>query len=566
MRVVSLFSLALLVLLSQPANAHTIDTTSHVTAATVFADRAIVTRTATLHIPAGAHMISVTDMPAGLNDSTLRVQGKSAAAVKIGSVEVKHVYLKDIAGAAEREKAAAIEAKSDEKSFLEGEIRSLEARRDFANRLAAHATDDAEINGAKSDFTIEKWGQALNLVQTDIAGTEKNLITKQIALRKLDNDIARLQAELNQVRSTGAKEQREAHINYESTEDADLELALTYQTAGASWQPVYDARLDTGSGDLQLEQYGQVAQQTGEDWSDIDLTLSTAQPARGSEMPRIQEWFVRVYQQMENYARREMANVGFAAKLKVMDLEKEQTAMPAAASAQDALSTNIPQLQEAVQENASVQTTEYAAEFHVPGHVALKSINDYSKMFIGKLSMKAELAAQTSPRLAPQAYLFAKITNGETYPLIPGAVAKYRDGAFIGNAGLALLRSGETANLSFGVDDRVKVSYKQIKDEHSNPALVVMGDATVERHYQTKVQNLHKNPITITVFEHYPVAGDGDIDVKLLDDVTTQGFAKDTENRQGVITWSAQYQPKDEKTFVLGFRVKYPKNRQVMGL
>ncbi len=120
--------------------------------------------------------------------------------------------------------------------------------------------------------------------------------------------------------------------------------------------------------------------------------------------------------------------------------------------------------------------------------------------------------------------------------------------------------------MSFGVDDRIKVTYKHVKEEQANPTLIVMGDMKVEREYQTKIENLHKDPIAVTVFEQYPVAADPDVKVDLLDDVTTPGYEKDPENRQGVITWSSVYQPKEEKKFVIGFRVKYPKDRQINGL
>jgi uncharacterized protein (TIGR02231 family) len=180
--------------------------------------------------------------------------------------------------------------------------------------------------------------------------------------------------------------------------------------------------------------------------------------------------------------------------------------------------------------------------------------------------MKAALAVQTSPRLGTNAYLFAKATNSETYPLIPGSVAKYRDGAFIGNASLPLVRPDESANFSFGPDDRVKVEYKRTKEKQDNPTLIVVGDISVERQYQSKIQNLHKEPVIITVFDQYPVANDPDVKVTFLEDTTTPGFAEDNEKRQGVVTWSSTYQPKEEKTFTIGFRVKYPKGKTIQGL
>jgi hypothetical protein len=52
----------------------------------------------------------------------------------------------------------------------------------------------------------------------------------------------------------------------------------------------------------------------------------------------------------------------------------------------------------------------------------------------------------------------------------------------------------------------------------------------------------------------------------MLEDVITPGFVQDLEKRQGVVAWTASYKPKEEKTFALGFRVKYPKGRTVQGL
>jgi uncharacterized protein (TIGR02231 family) len=223
-------------------------------------------------------------------------------------------------------------------------------------------------------------------------------------------------------------------------------------------------------------------------------------------------------------------------------------------------------LAEAEQVTASAATTEYSAEFKVPGQVDLKSTRDKTKLYLGDVKMKADLTVQTTPRLGPQAYLFAKATNGETYPLVPGEVAKYRDGSFIGNANMPLVRPAEEAKFSFGVDDRVKVDYKRIKDKQDNPMLIMVGDVKIERQYQTKVQNLHKTPISITVIDQYPVASDPDVKVTLMEDQTTSGFVETQEKRQGVISWVGTYNPKEEKTFTLGFRVSYPKGRMVQGL
>ncbi len=558
--------LILAVVLAFPgmALADTLETPSHVTAATIFNDRAIVTREAKLHVPAGTHMVSVIDIPAGLNEATLRVQGKAGAAVKIGAVEVKHVFLTDQANALEHEKTTALQAKTDEKSFLEAEVKALQARETFINNLAAAGTNkpDAPTTAAKPDSPAQ-WAQAWGLIQSGMAETQKDLVTKQIAIRKTDNDIAQLQQDLQQIKSPQGKERREAHIAVESAADTELDLNLTYQTGGATWRSVYDARLDTNNSSVDMEQYGQVAQNTGEDWTDVALTFSTAQPALGADMPKLGEWLVNLFDPNQ-LARFSMAK---AQSLAASVATANGAVMQEESASMDAVPAAAPRpMQEAEAVTAEVQTTDYAAEFHVPGHVSLKSTRDMSKFPIGSVHMKADLKAETTPRLAPQAFLTAKVTNGESYPLIPGTIAKYRDGDFIGNGSLDLLRPGETADLGFGVDDRIKVSYQRTKDQHDNPTLVVMGDAKVEREYQTKVQNLHKNPIAVVVYEQYPAANNADVKSELLTDSTTPNYAKDPDNRPNIILWSETLKSQEEKTYTLGFRVNYPKGKQLIGL
>ncbi|NDE90471.1 MAG: mucoidy inhibitor MuiA family protein [Alphaproteobacteria bacterium] len=549
---------AIFSLMGYPAYAGIIDASSHVAAVTVLADRAIVTREVKARLPAGAQIVVIKNTPSGIDEASLRVEGKGASSLKIGAVEVKHIYLSEAANEAERAKTEALEAKQDERATVEGEIKALQTRSDFITRLVGAGAEKTEnAAGAKIDFQPEKWVQAWGLLQTGMNETQKELAAKHIALRKIDVAIQQLNQELAQVRSTRAMERRDVHIHLEAQSETDVVLNVTYQTGGVSWQPVYDARLDTVGGSLALEQYGQVRQQTGEDWSDITLVLSTARPSLSSEMPSLSEWRLEISSPMPvgNMMFGEPDGLKQLKKEKGMQREMKMTAAPKAP----------PIEQAALQVAADTVSTEYASEFKVPGRVDLKSTTDATKLYINSVKMKTALSARITPRLDPHAYLFVEATNNADFPIIPGAVAKYRDGTFIGNASLPLLRPSEKADLSFGVDDRVKVTYKRVKDDISNPALLV-GDITVERQYQTKIHNLHKGDLPITLYEQYPVSGDADIKIDLVDDLTSKDFLRDPDNRPGIILWKSVLKVGEEKTFNLGFKAKYPKGAPVFGL
>lgn len=552
---------------SNLALAEDIHATTAVSAATIFADRALVSRTGQLKLPAGAHTIIVENMPAGFDESSLRVEGSGRTAVKIGAVEVKRIYLAELAQAAERERAKALQAKQDEKTMVEAEIEALKIRQSFIEKVAANGANNQQPNdgGAKLDFTPEKWTQAWTTLQSGMAETAKGLATKQIELRKIGEDIAKLQRDYAQVQ-TAQRERRDVQIRVESQEATDFDLTMQYQTRGVAWNAVYDARLDTGKGEILLEQYGMVAQNTGEDWQNVALTLSTARPELGTEMPRLNPWYIATIKEV--YAQNAAMGGAFssyrAAKNKV---DSAPAALSAPMESNGAVMDAVEELKEVRREAempvAQAITTDYSAMFQVPGKVGLKSINTPAKFFIGKQPLKASLHVEVSPRTGTQAYLFAKVKNTEKFPIIPGSVAKYRDGAFMGNAGMSLLRPGETLGLSFGIDDRVKVDYQKTSQTQDNPTLYFVGDITVERAYQTKIKNLHDKPIDITVFDQYPIASDADIKTELQEDKTTKGYTVDADKRQGVIQWVFTYQPQEEKALDLGFRVKYPKNARV---
>jgi hypothetical protein len=67
-------------------------------------------------------------------------------------------------------------------------------------------------------------------------------------------------------------------------------LALSYEVTGARWFPTYDIQLTPSRNQVAIAFVGLVAQDTGEDWTGTQLTLSTAIPAESSKFPRLTAW------------------------------------------------------------------------------------------------------------------------------------------------------------------------------------------------------------------------------------------------------------------------------------
>ena len=70
------------------------------------------------------------------------------------------------------------------------------------------------------------------------------------------------------------------------------EIRIRYYQADAYWSPVYEARLDSDTGALQLLKQASVRQQTDEDWTNVALTLSTSEPTGDLAAPRLRSQFL----------------------------------------------------------------------------------------------------------------------------------------------------------------------------------------------------------------------------------------------------------------------------------
>ena len=83
--------------------------------------------------------------------------------------------------------------------------------------------------------------------------------------------------------------ERDAVIVVDKTNDAAGKVRLNYLVDAASWRPQYKLRAGKEAKDpVQLEYLAAVVQQTGEDWSNVNLVLSTAQPMLNAAPPDLQ--------------------------------------------------------------------------------------------------------------------------------------------------------------------------------------------------------------------------------------------------------------------------------------
>src|SRR6202041_3471156 len=82
----------------------------------------------------------------------------------------------------------------------------------------------------------------------------------------------------------------EVAVDVEARAATEAEIDLTYHVSGASWRPLYDLMLDGER--LNVSYLAEITQQTGEDWPEVALVLSTTRPGQSQTLPELSPWYV----------------------------------------------------------------------------------------------------------------------------------------------------------------------------------------------------------------------------------------------------------------------------------
>lgn len=525
------------------ANAADIAAPSVIAAATVFPTRADISRNAEISLPQGKHTIVFDGLPAALDTTSLRVSGKGA--FSIGSVEIKELFSKDFVVEQERELRGKITDLSDKRRFVESELKAAETGKTFLeNRAKSNASPQISINDKTEALSPDAWGKAWQSLQKGMKSLGKEAIEKQIEIRRIDAEISALNKELRLL-SGGAKSAKQLRVNVEASAPVAAKLTVQYQISGASWKPTYEARLNTRDKTVEITQYGTISQRTGENWSNIDLTLSTVQPLLGTVPPELETRWL---------------NLDEPVKKRGKMLERGAAVYRNDSSFADTMDEPSGTAEIAA---AEFSGSDFAGTFAVKGKANVPSDGSEHRFLVGGWSAKADIYAQTVPAVQPAAYVMASTQLNAPAPLLPGTMSLFRDGAFIGDSEMNFLRPNAKLHLSFGQDDKILVKHTIADFEEDNGGRISRNNKITIR-TAAAVQNLHKEPLKIAVYDFLPVARNSDIAVKITKDKTTAGYETDPDGKVGVIKWESVYQPQEQKTVDYGYTITYPKDRELL--
>ena len=531
-------------------------------AATVYNDRAMLTLETQAQVPAGKHVIIIENLPTNIFTDSLRVEGESRAEAVLGALSHKIVNSIELSSEREAALTAQKETLEDQKKVIGAELEAVKAKKNFLTSLEAKAIEKTNDEIAEFELNSANWLEAANTLQAGMDEILKTELAKQKQIKDINEQLAKIQRDLNQVR-TGSKQSLAVSIPVEMSRADTVKLSLQYQIGGAYWTPVYDARLNTENGELEIMQYGSVSQRTGEDWSNIALTLSTARPSRGATAPSLNTQWVNIWTAGK---RPNVMSIPGASEASAMYREAVREVNDSAIAEAYSGDVAIPVPQAAKIQQATINTGGFTAEFGIPGLVTVPSDGTQTKVLIAPFETESKLEVHIKPQRDTKAYLVANTTVKGEAPLLPGQVSLFRDGSYVGQTHVPLLKPGKDYDLSFGIDDQIEVSYKTLKDERGEAGMFVGKTEQMVRHTITSIQNLRNRDVNIVVGQTIPVAQNEKITLEVDAAQTTTGYTEDKENIKGLLEWAFTLKSQDKKDVKLGWTLSWPQGSNISGI
>ncbi len=197
----------------------------------------------------------------------------------------------------------------DDKTIAETELNEKNERKKALEKQERTLRDEYKVLLLDEQLllknnSLSSQQQAMKIAELKEASTFFHAKLSEINTRKsqLDSEIEAVVRKINTIEQEINTRKGLPVVNYTEVEvELDVEKAgtvnfdFTYITHKASWKPYYDMRSNGVGAPVLLEAKGLVSQNTGIDWKNVKLILSTNDPYDNTQEPRIDPWYVNYY-------------------------------------------------------------------------------------------------------------------------------------------------------------------------------------------------------------------------------------------------------------------------------
>jgi uncharacterized protein (TIGR02231 family) len=513
---------------------------SHVT---VYTDRATVTRQGLITLDGSETQLVIDRLPTNIQQDSIRVSGRSDSEVKILSVNTTLQRFTQPVNEKLAEVAAEIESLEDQTRQIQAQIATVQMQSEFITGLRLKTEETFSSGLARQRLTLSDTLSFIDTIGSKYTEYALSIESYRQQHREIDKQLGVLRSRQKSWSNPQPTESYSVAIDI-AANPGEFQLELTYTINGASWEPLYDLRVNTVTQRLQLTYLAEIRQRTGEDWSDVALILSTAQPSIGNIPPKLDPWYVDI-----------TAPAGMLVSMAADNFVVNDTLYEASAPAPEPM---MRRRQVAV----SMATTERQGNvvtFKLQGNSNIPHGGNPFKVTISQDEQPCKLSYNLMPKLVEFAYLQAEVKNPqEGVTLLAGTANIFRDENFVGQIELERVAPGQSFSLNLGIDEGIVV-YRELVERQVDKKFLG-NNRRIVCAYRLKMQNLQSSIAQIHLTEQIPHSRNEKIKVKLLKIEPSTQLGK-----LGLLEWQIPLAVQQTKEIYYQFSIEYPEDLPIDG-
>ena len=585
---------------------------SKITAVTLYQNTALVTREVTLPDVAGVAEVVVSPMPPQVVPTSLYAEGGDAG--RVLSVRFRTRAIAEDTREEVRKLDAQLKTLTQKSQGLQADLKAAEENLKLLDKLEGFTAKSLETVTDKGQLDPEKIITLAKFVQDDRAKRAKDALAIKQQIEGLAEQVAFTQRLLGERAGGSVRTERDAIITVDKKAGVGT-VRLSYLVSSAGWRPVYKLRAGAKDKDpVTLEYLAAVEQQTGEDWGNVNLTLSTAQPLLNAAPPDLRALEVSV-----GGPALASAPGGLGGQFGLPGVPGGggppaagaggMAAMPnpsayAKGLQQQAIQTRAGALQNTVQKKDDLAAKQFndaaaleqfrdvvldrdelmkvsaeaaAAGAEMPsvtyrpkGPTSLPSRPDEQVLEVARFDLTPRFYYKAVPVLTPNVYRIADLVNTSELVLLPGEATMYLGGDFVGQAKLPLVAVGKPFTVGFGADPQLQVARTLVDKTRTTQG----GNQVLTFKYRISVSSYKKDPVPVQVWDRVPHAEAAmTIAVNVVSpkpELSADPLYLRDDKPKGLLRWDVTAKPDQngEKALAIDYeyKIEYDKNVTIGGL
>lgn len=568
---------------------------------TLYRDQALVTRV--IDIPAGEPQreLLIGRLPERVSPDSVYAEGNVTTQVR--GVRVTQRTADKADDAARSQLTEQIDALDKEKGSIQNQLQLAQKQSQYIDQLMSFSatTSNADLNrGVLDAGTLTELSDYAMQQVVELGTQIKDLQDELSAVQEQQKQLRRELQLLNQPNDT--RYEVRLLVATENGEAGSVELS--YLVSGCGWSPQYTIRGSIGEPTFDLRYNALVEQMSGEDWHDVQLTLSTASPTMSAAGPTLIPFRVETTSGTGGYGGGSEPSDPFGNGGASEDLFGANPAGDFAVQQQSkALKTRQQQVEHEYagkhsdQENmrrdyalnsvaSGVQNLELLADskqlktladdsadevasqtYSIEQPVSLDSRREQQLVQIIDTKLAGELYHVATPLLSSFAYREADMINDRPEGLLRGPATIFLDDRFVGRTEIPSIASGQHLVVGFGADPQVRTR-RELLDKSDD---VQGGNRRLTFKYRLVLANFKSRAVNLRLYDRLPLANQSsEISVKPLEfqlPISTDGLYMRMQQPRGVLRWDVEVPPErfGEQAFDVdySYSVEFDRNRQL---